>query len=163
MDQKNGTTFHNLTFKVMMQPLLYSIPQMQVTRCRLYLEERIMKYMNMNISGRYTISETAFRRYTDAYINIIFKIPCFQYFIILLGFYLPGISKCCYVYYSIPNLYFSISLLSNERVPQFNLLIQSMQSSLLLTCIYFSYYIVHLIVVFLVIFQSCSTYYHYLI
>ena len=72
----------------------------------------------------------------------------FQYFIILLGFYLPGISECCYVYYSIPNLYFSIYLLSNEIVPQFNLLIQSMQSSLLLTCIfYFSYYIFHLIVV----------------
>lgn len=116
----------------------------------------------MNIRGRYTISETAFRRYTDAYTSIIFKILCFQYFIIL-GFYLPGISKCCYVYYSIPNLYFSISLLSNERVPQFNLLIQSMQSNLLLTCIYFSYYIFHLIVVFLVIFHSCSTYYHYLI
>ena len=66
--------------------------------------------MNMNTKGRHTISETALRRYTDAYTNIIFKI-LFQYFIILLCFYLTGISECCYVYYSIPNLYFTISLL----------------------------------------------------
>lgn len=133
----------------MKQPLLYSIPQMQVTRCRLYSRGKDNEMYEYEYQSRYIISETAFRRYTDAYTNIIFKILCFQYFIILLGFYLPGISECCYVYYSIPNLYFSIFLLSNEMVPQFNLLIQSMQSSLLLTCIfYFSYYIFHLIVVF---------------
>ena len=46
--------------------------------------------------------------------NTIFKILCFQYFN-FPDFHLPGISECCYIYYSPPNLYFSISLLSNEK------------------------------------------------
>lgn len=84
--------------------------------------------------------------------NTIFKILCFQYFN-FPDFHLPGISECCYIYYSPPNLYFSVSLLSNERV-QLNVLIQWIESSLLLTCVfYFNYYIFHLIYSF---YDSCS-------